>query len=155
MGGMKLLPLLLIATAAPLLPAENDNAYRVDFTIRESANQQPAKIRRYQIALDSGNWGTLSAGTKVPYAKEKDTYNFVEAGVSIRCRVAESGGRLVLSAVVDISSIATPGQLPSIQSLRSDVAATAPLGQSVELAKLEDPTTERQYDIAATVTKQK
>jgi hypothetical protein len=155
MGGMKLLPLLLIATAAPLLPAENDNAYRVDFTIRETANQQPAKIRHYQIAVDNLNWGTLSAGTKVPYAKEKDKFSFVEAGITIRCRVVEQADHLRLDAVVDISSIATPGQLPTIQSLRTDVAATAPLGQSIELAKLEDPASDRTYDIAATVTRQK
>src|SRR5947209_20045237 len=117
--GMRILTTLIILTALLMPLAADDkpaaNVYRLDFTLRDTLQGQPAKIRHYSMLLEPDNWGRLTVGTKVPYTTEKDKYNFADVGVSIRARVAERSDRVDLQTQFEVSSLTSGGNLPTIQ----------------------------------------
>jgi len=80
--------------AAALIPLSAEdktptNVYRLDFTLRDSAQGQAPKARPNSMLLESHKWGKLVTGTKIPYTAEKDKYQFAVVGVTIHARVTE------------------------------------------------------------------
>lgn len=154
---MRLLTTLMILAASFMPLAADDkpaaNAYRLDFTLRDTVQGQPAKTRHFSMLLLPDSWGRLDVGSKVPYTTEKDKYNFADVGVSIRARIAERSERVNLETHFEVSSLSSGGNLPVIQQVRSEGSASVALGKSTMVFSLDDPANEHHYDVDAVITK--
>jgi hypothetical protein len=150
-----LLPLLLAAALQPLSAQDpsSDNIYRLDFTIHETNLNQPAKDHRYSLLVQPNSWGSVKAGNKVPYMTEKDKFNYADVGISIDCRVQERSTHLVLNGKFELSSTTSTGNLPQIQSFRSDMTGALAPGKATKLVALDDPQSDRHYEIEVVATK--
>ncbi len=148
---------ILLAGAATQLPAQinapPEDGYRLDFTIHETQHGQQPKEHRYSLVLNADNWGKVTAGSKVPYLTEKDKYNYADVGVSINCRLHERGSQVFFEGKFEMSSKISGGELPQIQSIRSDMSAALPLGKLTRLASLDDPSGEHRYELDVIATK--
>ena len=156
-GMRTLFPLLLLGAAAlQPLPAQDpasDNIYRLDFTVHETNVNQPAKDRHYSLLVQPNSWGKIMAGNKVPYMTEKDKFSYADVGVMIDCRLQERNTHLFLDGKFELSSTVPGGNLPQIQSFRSDMTGTVEPGKPTRLVALDDPMADRHYEIEVVATK--
>ena len=152
---MRLVPVLVMLAAAPLIAQEAQPSYRVDYAVKEGASQ----MRRYSILLESGNRGSFRVGTRVPYPTgQGGGFQYADIGVNIDARLTNTGRALVLETNLEISSIqpeqkgAPVGAMPLIAQVRTNVTNQMPLGKGVVIAVIDDPVTLRKFEIEATLT---
>ncbi len=166
-----IISILAVAAVLPLSAEEKtsiDNVYRVDFTIHETTLASQPKDRHYSLLLEPNSWGKISAGSKVPYTVEKDKFNYADVGVIISCRLREKGPQVSMDAKFEVSSTMnvaskmdlsaelkrTPGgNMPLIQSVRSEMSAPIPLAAATRVVTLDDPSADRHYEITVAITK--
>lgn len=175
---MRILPLLIAFVAVTnvsqlpaqeVQPASGLPVYQLDLTLREGAGKTP---RRYRMVVEAGGRGSFRSGTRVPVVTGSapagpgvstlvaTQYQYLDAGVSIDCKVRPSGGKVALSADLEISSIvqhekgagaAAPN--PTVAQFRLNLNSLIDPGRPVVVATLDDQVTMQKIDVEATVTK--
>jgi hypothetical protein len=166
----------LLATA-PLFAQEKSvpeaAGYRVDFNIRDSSAGAKESSRRYVMLIDSTGKGTVRVGAKVPYATGSFSsaqganspvvstqYNYADVGVNIDTRLHPVNGKLELISDLEVSSLlqlekstgVTPPN-PTISQFRIGINAIVDEGKRTLVASVDDPVTQRKFDVEVTVTK--
>ena len=164
---MRIAALLLAALAAPILPvlAQPPEVYKVELTMRDATDASAKAGRHYTILIDTHGAGTFKLGSREPVATGPSTpgntpqFTYIDTGVNIDCRLEQDGNntnRLQLRADIDISSVlpqktAVPN--PVIGQLRLNVTALVVPGKRTIVASIDDPVSNRKFDVEAFITK--
>lgn len=149
-------------SGSPVKPA---HAYRVDFSITELAEGKKVNTRHYSMVANSGPWSTLKIGTKVPVATgstgsgSPTMFQYLDVGTNIDCEVNEQGEDVSLDVRSDFSNLSSAEQQhspqPIIRQIRINGRTITSPGKSALIGAVDDPTSNRQYQLDAVVTKLK
>jgi len=147
----------------PEQPDKPVHAYRVDFSLNELEDGKKINTRHYSMNVNTGdrNQVKISAGTRVP----KETSGTNEAPVEtqpdslyvmvhIYCRVQEHGDEVLLAAEGVIDNVLNPPNGPPV-TRDIDIAGTtvATLGKPIVIGSVDDPSSNREFQLEVTVTK--
>jgi hypothetical protein len=141
------------------------HAYRVDFSISELQDGKRVNSRHYSMNLNSGPWSQIKIGTRVPVTSAATPaggmlqYQYIDLGTSIDCEVDEQGEDLALDVRSDFSNISNPEEQHSAQPVIRQIkingrTLTAP-GKPIIIGAVDDPSSTRQFQLEATVTRLK
>jgi hypothetical protein len=152
-------------------PAKPVHAYRVDFSITELADGKKVNARHYSMVANSGPppWSSLKIGTKIPVATESYSnastslinkqFQYLDVGTNIDCEVREQGEDLLLDVRSDFSNLSSDDDQrthqPIIRQIKINGRTITPPGKAVVIGAVDDPTSNRQYQLEAVVTKLK
>jgi len=149
-------------------PEEADkpvHAYRVDFSVNELEDGKKINTRHYSMNVNNGdrNQVKISAGTQVPKETSATSEvpvetqpDFLNVTTHIYCRVQERGDELLLAVESVINNMLNP---PKARPVSRDIdiigSTVATLGKPVVIGSVDDPTSNREFQLEATVTKLK
>jgi type II secretory pathway component GspD/PulD (secretin) len=126
--------------------------------------------RRYTLLVNESQKAVFKIGTKNPVvsgsfqpatagATANTQYTHIDVGVNIECVVRESGGKIALHGLLDVSDIAphdssaASARNPTIRQTKLELDTTIELGKATVVASIDDPATARKLRVEATVTK--
>jgi hypothetical protein len=169
---MRSIALLVAALATPMLPvwAQPPEVYKVELTMHDAADVSAKAGRKYTILIDTHGAGTFKLGSREPVATGSfqpgtggsqlavnTQFTYVDTGVNIECRLEQSdSNRLQLRTDLDISSVLpqkTPIPNPVIGQLKLNVTALVAPGKRTIIASIDDPVSNRKFDVEALITK--
>jgi hypothetical protein len=144
-------------------PAKPLHAYRVDFSITELAESKKVNTRHYSMVTNSGPWSTLKIGTRVPVATGSSgggtQFQYLDVGTNIDCQVNEQGEDLSLNIRSEFSNLSSTedqrSPQPIIRQIQINGRTITSSGKPVVIGAVDDPTSNRQYQLEAIVTKLK
>jgi len=155
----------MLASALPVR-AQDSSTYKVDFTIRDTGDAGGKSGRKYSLLVNRAEKSTFKVGNRVPVATGSQNANamvntqftYIDVGLNIECRVAETGSKLALHADLDISTAVMPEKTnpvpnPTISSIRLNIDTTVPAGKPTVIASFDDPVTGRKFDIDVAISK--
>ena len=141
------------------------SAYRVDFALAELEDGRTVNVRKYSMSIRGAKSEfpqdieaqTLKIGSRIPVSIEDKKIEYLEVGTSIWCRLEERGNELLLNVRAEISNFATPGQAgqtdrPVLRQLSIDGSTVAEPGKPVILGTVQDPNSNRSYQLQVTAT---
>ena len=142
--------------------------YRLDFNIREMQDSRVVNTRAYSMNVEDGYRGNLKSGARVPVpvgvgpAKEASSFQYMDIGMTIDCRIRSRADYLSLDTTVEMTTIAGSEQMPTaptsapvVRSSRTVVPAGVIPGKPTIIASLDDPLGNRRFQIEVTATKLK
>jgi len=172
---------VLFALAVASAPAQERRdssgaTYKVEFRVRDGSDAAAKNGRRYTIWIDGGSRGSFHIGERVPVASGSfqpgtggaginplvnTQYTYFDTGVNIDAGINDSNGRLNLTATIDVSTIvphkAEPGVAtipnPTVAQVKIAINAMVGLNKPAQVASIDDPVTQRKFDVEAVVTK--
>jgi hypothetical protein len=158
---MKYILVVTVLLLAGSAIAQDAAVYRLTFVLHETENGKTVGARNYTMLISPQSSSKLSSGTKVPVPSgpaANQRYTYVDVGVSVRARVQDRGGQLLLATEVELSNLGAEREnagraAPRIQQLRADVDTAIPLGKATSIATLDGPVSPRHYDIDDTASK--
>jgi hypothetical protein len=158
-------------------PAKPAHAYRVDFSITELADGKKVNTRHYSMVLNSGPgsgpWSQLKIGTRVPVTTGSSPsgtgsaganlpftqFQYLDVGTSIDCEVGEQGEDLSLNVRSDFSNLSSAEEQhspqPIIRQIKINGQTITSPGKPVVIGAVDDPSSNRQYQLEAIITKLK
>jgi len=134
------------------------HAYRVDFSINELQDGKKTNTRHYSMILTSGDRNQVKIGTRVPVSTPQTPLQYLDVGTNINCRIVDgSGDDLTLEVHADFTNLSGPEEQRSTQPIirqvtLSGTTVTTP-GRPVIIGAADDPNSNRQFQLEATVTK--
>jgi hypothetical protein len=151
------------------------HAYRVDFVISELEDGKKINSRHYSMDLNSGDHQQLKIGTRVPVATGSASgpeasalvntqFQYMDVGTNIICRLDEHGDDVDLDVHGDFSNFSAPDtqhasanvvHQPIIRSMIINGSTLASLSKAVVIGVVDDPNSNREFQLEATVTKLK
>jgi hypothetical protein len=151
------------------------HAYRIDFGINELEDGKKINTRHYSMNLNSGDGEEIKIGTRVPVATGsysadgKDVnplvntqFQYMDVGTRIWCRLDERENEVGLSVRGEFSNISKadeqhgPVQLahqPIIRNMSIGGSTLATPGKTVMIGVVDDPNSNREFQLEATVTR--
>jgi len=159
--------------------------YRLDFVIKEMESGKKINSRHYSTDLNAGEADTIKIGTRVPIVTGgKDAlpeqWQYMDVGTTIHCRLFDRGDDLVIDVHTEVSDFALPGQIGSPMAAGGGASAgtsgspavAAPLHPVVRqmvldgvtllvtdkpmtIASVDDPNSNREFQLEVTATKLK
>jgi hypothetical protein len=150
-------------------------AYHLEFALNELEGGKKINTRQYGmdlIAQRQGDpayirdWGfqpkAIKIGTRVPVEIESGKVEYIDIGTSIRCRMIEDEAGLSLEAHAEVSNLVprsntdsyrpnTPN--PILRQLSIEAATAVIPGKLTTLGTVDDPDSQRQFQLEVTVTK--
>jgi hypothetical protein len=170
-----LLP-LLPAMAQEKSPLSHPGVYRVEYRIRDGSDAAAKTGRRYTMLIENHNKGTLKVGDRVPVATGSfqpgtggvgvsplvnTQFSYLDIGVNIDAHLDDDNGRITLNSNLDISTLvehkpAQPSQVlpnPTVSQIKIAEISTMLPGKPTLVASIDDPVTQRKFDVEVTVTK--
>ena len=160
----------LALLALPLLAQPRD-VYKVELTMHDATDASAKAGRRYLILLDSRNKGTFKIGNREPVATGSfapsagagnplvnTQFTYVDLGVNIDCQLEpiDNDTRMDLRVDLDVSGAMPPKSPvpnPVISQLKLSMRAIVVPGKRTIIASIDDPVTNRKFDVEALVTK--
>lgn len=153
--------------------------YKVEFRIRDGSDAAARDGRRYTMLIDTTGQGTFHVGDRVPVVTGSfqpggagvsplvnTQFSYFDTGVNIDTKLIEQQqGKVTISATIDVSTIVThkpdtsgavqsPVLLqPTVSQIRIGVNATVSPGKASQVASIDDPVSQRKFDVEAVVTK--
>jgi hypothetical protein len=134
-------------------------AYRLDFSINELEDGKRINERHYSMkTLDT--FQELKIGTRVPVEAEHGSFQYLDVGTNIRCRVFDSQGSPGLDVKVEISNFALPdqakgGSQPIVRQMVISGSTLVTLDKPMLIGVVDDPNSKRQFQLEVTVAKLK
>jgi hypothetical protein len=155
--------------------------YKVEFRIRDGSDAAAKDGRRYTMLIDTTGQGTFRVGDRVPVVTGSfqqgvggsgvsplvnTQFSYFDTGVNIDTRLIEQQqGKVTINATIDVSTIVThkpdtsgavpgPASLqPTVSQIKIGVNATVSPGKASHVASIDDPVSQRKFDVEAVVTK--
>jgi hypothetical protein len=173
---MRAIALMAVAMAAPMLSlhAQPTEVYKLELTMRDAADPSAKPGRKYVMLIDTNGAGTFKIGSREPVATGSfqpgvsgaginplvnTQFTYVDTGVNIECRLGQAdANRLQLRADLDISSI-LPREKPVVPNpvigqLKMNVTALVAPGKRTTIASIDDPVSNRKFDVEVLLTKE-
>jgi len=135
------------------------HAYRIDFSIHELEDGKKINTRHYSMDLNSGPWSEIKIGTRVPVSPTQGSFQYIDLGTSIDCQVGEQGEDITLDIRSDFTNLSGPEEQHSAQPVIRQIkingrTVTAP-GKPATIGAVDDPNSNRTFQLDATVTRLK
>jgi len=133
--------------------------YRVDFSIYELEDGKKINTRQYSLNLNAEDANELKIGTRVPVETKQEEFQYLDVGTNIWCRIGERSDGIPLSVRAELSNFAIPEQgsgqsaRPAIRQLQIHASTVAVLGKPMIVGSVDDPNSNRQFQLEVTVTK--
>src|SRR5947207_9181879 len=131
--------------------------YRAEFAITELQGGKKINSRHYSMLLNLGGWNDIKIGTKVPVATGQGMYQYMDLGTSIKCKLIESANDVALDVRSDFSNLSNPEEArssqPVIRQISIEGNTVVASGKPVVIGVVDDPSSTRQFQLEATVTK--
>jgi hypothetical protein len=165
----------LAMAAAMLLPVgaiyaqdvRETPVYKVEFTLRDTADVAAKAGRKYTLLVNSARRATMNVGNRVAYpsggsggiGQGNTQYQYYEVGVNIDCTVEERGGKYMMHAELNLSTVVPPDKAaaaslaPTVSQIKVSMDTTLTPGKPTVVASFDDPTTARKFDVDVTLTK--
>jgi hypothetical protein len=110
------------------------------------------------MILTSGDRNQVKIGTRVPVSTAQTAFQYLDVGTNINCRIVDDGGDdLTLDVRADFTNLSSAEEQRSTQPIirqvmLSGTTVTTP-DKSVIIGAADDPNSNRQFQLEATVTK--
>ena len=136
---------------APSRFADPRPFYRLDYVIAASeAGRAPANSA-YTLQVADRNTGELRLGVNVPLAAGgAGPAPRQDVGVLVRSQVDTVGEQVRLHSTVEVSAVDDP---PAVRKMVANTDAVIVPGKPVVVARMDDPTSHRRYEVTVTATK--
>lgn len=145
--------------------AKTASAYQLDFSLNEMDDGKKVNTRQYSMHSRSGDWNEIRIGTRVPVESKQGEFQYLDVGMTIRCRLTDQsdmaplGENVSLKVSAELTNFAVPEQQqtmhPAIRQMRMEASTVAVLGKSMVVGVVDDPNSKHQYQLEVTVTKLK
>jgi hypothetical protein len=173
--------LLLLIPLLPAIAQEKSvpprtTVYRVEYRIRDGSDAAAKTGRRYTMLIENHNKGTFKVGDRIPVATGSfqpgvggvgvnplvnTQFTYIDIGVNIEAYLAEDNGKITLNSNLDISTLvehkaAQPSQVPpnpTVAQIKIAGISSVPAGKPTLVASIDDPVTQRKFDVEVTITK--
>lgn len=135
------------------------HAYRLDFSVNELEDGKKINSRQYSLNLNADDANEIKIGTKVPVDAGHESYQYIDVGTSIWCRIGERPDGMPLTVRADISNFAIPDQGPGhefrpvIRQFKINASTLALPGKPMVVGSVDDPNSKRQFQLEVTVSK--
>jgi hypothetical protein len=141
--------------------------YKVEFTLRDSADAGAKNGRKYTLLVNTSHKATMRVGNRVAYptggsngvGQSNSQFQYYDVGVNIDCTVEERGGKYMMHADLDLSTVVPPEKsgvgspAPTISQIKINMDTTVAAGKPTVVASFDDPASSRKFDVDVTVTK--
>lgn len=135
------------------------HAYRIDFSISELEDAKRVNTRHYSMDLNSGPWSDIKIGTRVPVKPTEGSFQYIDLGTSISCELDDAGEDVSLDVRSDFSNLSSPEEQhsnqPVIRQIKINGRTIATPGKPMVIGAVDDPNSNRQFQLEATVTRLK
>lgn len=135
------------------------HAYRVEFVINEMEGDKKINSRHYSMVQTLGAFNEIKIGTRVPISTPEEPGHVLEVGTSINCRLTESGDDVAIEVHSDFSNFSASNEAqsarPVVRQIRLSGSTVVTTGKSVLIGTAEDPSSTRQFQLEAMVTRLK
>jgi hypothetical protein len=159
--------------AKPQPPKTSLHAYRIDFAINELEDGKKINTRRYTMNLNAGDRQEIKIGTRVPVATgsyhgsgdalTNTQFQYLDVGTRINCGLQERGDDLGLEVHGEFSNFSSGDQPhgsqgvlthePIIRQISISGSTLAVPGKTAVIGVVEDPNSNREFQLEAIVTK--
>jgi hypothetical protein len=144
------------------------NVYRLDFVLKEIADGKVINTRSYSVVAREGETNKLRSGARYPIATGISpgvpggpSFQYLDIGVNIDCRVVQHERYLDLNAIIDSSSISWPDNAsahsspnqPVISQIRSETRSLVKPNTPTMISTMDDPGSKHRFQFQVTVTK--
>lgn len=152
----------LMAAAEKLSKPPVSVVYRLDYKVYEVEGGKRTNSRSYTVFVRTLHYTAhLRTGNRVPInVGTSGGYQYQDVGMNIDSSIDEQEGKLLVSTVLDLKSIAPsePGSAnptgnPVFRNLRLDDVTLAVAGKPTLVGSIDDVTSNRRYEIEVTATK--
>lgn len=139
------------------------SVYRVEFVFNELQDGKQINSRRYEMLAKADETNRLRIGSRVPVSTTGGGFQYLDVGMNMDCRVAESEGKILLNITADSSGFALPqgksveavsGQ-PVILQMRFGVDTVVLPGKPTLVSSMDDPSSNSRFQLEVTATKVK
>ena len=137
------------------------HAYRLDFSVNELEDGKKINTRQYSLNLNADDANEIKIGTRVPVDSGPGTFQYLDVGTNIWCRIGERAEGIPLSVRADISNFAVPDQAsghesrPIVRQFKINASTLAQVGKPMVVGSVDDPNSKRQFQLEVTVSKVK
>ncbi len=137
------------------------HAYRLDFSVNELEDGKKINTRQYSMNLNADDSNEIKIGTRVPVDTPPASFQYLDVGTNIWCRIGERPDGIPLSVRADISNFAVPDQgtgresRPIVRQFKINASTLAQLGKPMVVGSVDDPNSKRQFQLEVTVSKLK
>lgn len=151
-----------LMAAAEKLSKPPVSVYRLDYKVYEVEGGKRTNSRSYTVFVRTLHYSAhLRTGNRVPInVGTSGGYQYQDVGMNIDSSIDEQEGKLLVSTVLDMKSIAPsePGSAnptgnPVFRNLRLDDVTLAVAGKPTLVGSIDDVTSNRRYEIEVTATK--
>ena len=143
---------------------KSPGSYRLDYTLSELDDGKKINTRQYSMHSRPTDWSEIKIGTRVPVEAKQGEFQYLDVGMSIRCRLEDQtsqvplGANVSLSVQADLSNFTIPEQQvqnmrPTIRQMKIQASTVVPLNKPTVVGVVDDPNSKHQYQLEVTVTK--
>jgi hypothetical protein len=155
-----------ITSENKLNPEQTDkpvHAYRADFSLNELENGKKINTRHYSMNVNTGDRNQVKISTSAQVPDETSTArespakpDFLNVTIHIYCRVQEHGDEVLLAVEGIIDNVLSP---PNGRPVTRDIdivgSTMATPGKPIVIGSVDDPSSNREFQLEATLTKLK
>jgi hypothetical protein len=138
------------------------HAYRIDISINEMEDGKKINTRHYSMLQNSRARGRVDITSRVTVPTPQAPLDAITVGTTINCTVSESGDDIALWVRGDFNHLLMNpddrdqhGARPVVQQMSIDGGTLVTLGKPAVFAVVDDPSSNREFQLEATVTRLK
>jgi len=137
------------------------HAYRLDFSVNELEDGKKINTRQYSMNLNADDADEIKIGNRVPVDSGPGTFQYLDVGTNIWCRIGERAEGLPLTVRADVTNLAIPDQAnghesrPVVRQFKINASTLAQVGKPMVVGSVDDPNSKRQFQLEVTVSKVK
>jgi hypothetical protein len=142
-------------------PDKPVHAYRLDFSVNELEDGKKINTRQYSMNLNADDANEIKIGTRVPVDSGPTTFQYLDVGTNIWCRIEERAEGIPLTVRADVNNLAIPDQAsgresrPIVRQFKINASTLAQVGKPMVVGSVDDPNSKRQFQLEVTVSKVK
>ncbi len=143
-------------------PEKPAHAYRIDISVNEMEDGKKINTRHYSLFQNSGEWSRVDISSRVSVSTPRTLLEAISVGTTINCKLNESGEDIALEVRGDFNHLLMSpedrdqhGARPVVQQMSVNGSTLVTLGKPAVIAVVDDPSSNRQFQLEATVTKLK
>lgn len=137
------------------------HAYRLDFSVNELEDGKKINTRQYSMNLNADDADEIKIGNRVPVDSGPGTFQYLDVGTNIWCRIGEREEGIPLTVRADVNNLAIPDQAsghesrPVVRQFKINASTLAQVGKPMVVGSVDDPNSKRQFQLEVTVSKVK
>jgi hypothetical protein len=135
--------------------------YRLDFTFNELEDGKKINSRHYSIDVTAGSANETKIGTRVPVSiGPQSQYQYMDVGTNIWANLREGGDEVQLEVRSDMSNLDMSsahdhytGSAPIVRQIQINGSTLLVTGKSIVIGAVDDPNSNREFQLEVTATK--